>query len=212
MKIIDLTHEICQGMPVFPGTEPPVLLDANTFENSGFREKKISMYSHTGTHIDAPAHMLKEGVSLDRLDISHFMGEAFIFDFSKNNSKQIEIEDLKPYEDKLKHTDFLIIKTGWDQYWGDDKYYEDFPALSLKAAEWLAEFNLKGLGVDSISIDPMSSTDFEVHKILLARNILSIENLTNLDSIKGERFTLSILPLKSRDADGSPVRAVAMEF
>lgn len=211
MKITDLTHIIQCDMPVYPGTEQPIFNKANTIENDGFREAKITMYSHTGTHIDAPAHMLRHGAYLDELDIDKFIGKAAILDFSKDNINLIELESLKPYEEKIKNVEFIILKTGWSKYWGDKKYYEDFPSLTEEAAKWLSEFNLKGIGVDAISIDNINSTQFAVHKTLMAKETIIIENLTNLNSIKSEYFTLSILPLKNKNADGSPVRAVSME-
>jgi arylformamidase len=211
MKITDLTHVIYSDMPVFPGTEGPIFIKANTLEKDGFQEAKITMYSHTGTHIDAPAHMLSNGPSLDNLEIEQFIGKATIIDFSNTNEKLIDINKLKLYEEKIKNVEFIILKTGWSKYWGTKKYFEDFPSLSAEAATWLSQFNLKGIGIDAISIDDMESTTFEVHKILMPKNIIIIENLTNLDSIINEYFILSILPLKNKDADGSPVRAISIE-
>ena len=211
MKVTDLTHIIDSDMPVFPGTEQPILEKANTLEKDGFRESKITMYSHTGTHIDAPAHMLGNGQCLDELNIEHFIGKATILDFSNTKIQLIDIDSLRPYAEKIKNVEFIIIKTGWSKYWGDKKYYEDFPALSEKSAKWLSEFNLKGIGIDAISIDDIKSTTFAVHKILMLKDIIIIENLTNLDSISKEYFILSIMPLKNKDADGSPVRAISIE-
>ena len=211
MKITDLTHTIYPEMPVFPGTEQPIFQKANTLEKDGFREAKITMYSHTGTHIDSPAHMLSNGSYLDDLEIEHFVGKATILDFSNWKFKLIDVDSLKPYEEKIKNVEFIIIKTGWSKYWGDKKYFEEFPSLSEDSAKWLSEFNLKGIGIDAISIDGIESTTFAVHKILMPKNIIIIENLTNLDSIRSEYFILSILPLKNKDADGSPVRAISIE-
>ncbi|MEG1254275.1 cyclase family protein [Clostridium sp.] len=212
MKVTDLTHIIHSSMPVFPGTEQPILKKANTLEKDGFREMKITMYSHTGTHIDAPAHMLSDGLYLDDFNIEQFIGNATIIDFSNINMGFIDVDRLKPYEEKIKNVEFIIIKTGWSKYWGDKKYYEDFPSLSEEAAKWLSEFNLKGIGIDAISIDDMKSTTFAVHKTLMPKNIIIIENLTNLGSINSEYFTLSIMPLKTKNADGSPVRAISIEM
>ena len=211
MKVTDLTHIICSDMPVFPGTEKPIFEKASTLEKDGFQEAKITMYSHTGTHIDAPAHMLSDGPYLNDLDIEHFIGNATILDFSNENMKLIDVGSLKSYEEKIKNVEFIIIKTGWSKYWGHKKYFEDFPSLSEESAQWLSKFNLKGIGIDAISIDDINSTTFAVHKILLPKNIIIIENLTNLDSIKNEYFILSIMPLKNKNADGSPVRAIAIE-
>ncbi|MDF2672312.1 MAG: cyclase family protein [Clostridiales bacterium] len=211
MKITDLTHVINEDMPVFPGTEPPILAKANTLERDGFRETKITMYSHTGTHIDAPAHMMSNGLYLDDFDIEHFIGNATILDFSNEDIKFIDVDSLKPYEEKIKKVDFVIIKTGWSKYWGNKKYYEDFPSLTEEAAMWLTGFNLKGIGIDAISIDNMKTTTFDVHKTLMPKNIIIIENLVNLDAISNEYFILSIMPLKNKNADGSPVRAFSIE-
>ena len=211
MKVTDLSHVIDSNMPVFPGTEQPIFEKANTFDQDGFREAKITFYSHTGTHIDAPAHMLSDGPSLDNLNIEHFIGKAVILDYSNRAYDLIDVASLKLYEDKIKNVEFVIIKTGWSKYWGDTQYYRDFPSLSEESAKWLTGFNLKGIGIDAISIDDIKSITFAVHKLLLAKGIIIIENLTNLDSISKEYFILSVMPLKNKNADGSPVRAISIE-
>jgi len=212
MNVIDLTHFISPEMPVFPGTEGPILKEANTMEKDGFRETKITMYSHTGTHIDAPFHMMEKGLSLDDFPAEKFVGKGVLLDFSNFNCNYIELDMLKTHEDKIRDSEFIILKTGWEKLWGTEEYYGNFPALTEESANWLIKFNLKGIGIDAISIDKMDSEKFEIHKILMKKDIIIIENLTNLSSITGDDFILSILPLKNRNADGSPVRAIAMKF
>lgn len=211
LKVIDLTHIIHEDITVFPGTEKPILKTAYTVEKDGYRETKMTMYSHTGTHVDAPAHMLSQGIYLDDLAIDKFIGKATMLDFSNKNISSIDVEDLKSFEDKINKVEFIIIKTGWSNFWGSERYYEPFPALTSAAAKWLTKFRLKGIGLDTISIDHIKTTEFLVHKTLLQKNILIIENLTNLDCIKNEFFILSAMPLKTKEADGAPVRAVAIE-
>jgi len=211
MKVTDLSHLIYSEMPVFPGTEQPIFQKANTLAKDGFQEAKITMYSHTGTHIDAPAHMLENAPYLDDFELEKFIGKAVILDFSNIKRPLIALESLRPYEEKIKKVEFIILKTGWSQYWGDKKYYEEFPHLSEESALWLSRFDLKGVGIDAISIDSINTITFEVHKVLMANNILIIENLTNLEAITQEYFTLSIMPLKHKQADGSPVRAFSIE-
>lgn len=211
MKVNDLTHIISSNMPVFPGTEQPVLEKVSTIGKDGFRESKITMCSHIGTHVDSTAHMLDDGKYLDELSIENFIGSAIIVDFSNQNKNLIEISDLKLYDEKINQVDFIILKTGWSKYWGQSNYYKGFPSLSEECAKWLSEFNLKGIGIDAISIDSIDSKTFLIHKILMKKNIIIIENLTNLDSIINESFILSIMPLKNKDADGSPVRAISIE-
>jgi len=205
MKIVDLTHLIKEGMPVFPGTEPPLLEAANTLEKDGFREKKLHMYSHTGTHMDAPAHMIADGLTLDQFPASAFFGPAVKVDvrgIEKVERHHLELL-MRP------ETEFLILWTGWDQYWGSESYFGEFPTLSLEAAKWLSGLSLKGIGVDAISIDPMKSVDFEVHLELLSNHLVLIENLRGLDQLP-EHFLFSAMPLKLEDADGSPVRAYGL--
>ncbi len=208
MKVVDLTHIINEDTPVFPGTEKPKLEKVCTMEKDHFREMLITMYSHTGTHMDAPGHMLVDGIFLDDFEVSKFFGKAVIID-CRNIKKDITKENLEKYKDKLDTVDFVLLNTGWDKKWGSDDYFLDFPALTKEAAEYLMEFELKGVGVDSISIDLFTSKTFEVHKTILSNNLVIIENLTNLDKLLDKEFTLSVLPLKLSQADGSPVRAVA---
>lgn len=168
------------------------------------------MYTHTGTHIDVPYHILEKGLTIDKFDIDNFIGKARIIDITNIGSNIIGIKDLKKYETWLKDIDYLILKTGWSKYWGDDKYFRDFPTLSIEAAEWILQFNLKGIGIDAISVDPIEDKLFSVHNILFKKNLIIIENMTNLDEVKNRIFILCCLPLKFKDADGSPVRAVAI--
>ena len=142
MRVVDLTHLIEPSMPVFPGTEPPVLAEANTIARDGFAEKKITMFSHTGTHIDAPAHMLAEAKTLDQYAAQDFYGRAVLADVSANRMEYIGLEQLAGLGESLKHADFLILRTGWAERWGSAAYYEDFPTLTPEAARWALGFGL----------------------------------------------------------------------
>jgi arylformamidase len=206
--ILDLTHTIAEGMPAYPGTEPPTLQQANTLEQDGFAEKHIAMGSHTGTHIDAPAHMLAGAPTLDQLEAGHFVGTACVIDVA--GQAVIERSVLEAQEDLLEGCDFLLFHTGWSQHWGDARYFADFPVLSLDAAQWLAGRGLKGAGFDAISVDPVGSTAFPNHFVFFRAGMICIENLTGLEALVGMRFLFSCLPLKLAEADGSPVRAVAI--
>ena len=209
MKIVDLSYTVSPDMPVYPGTEQPVFIDACSIEETGFREKKITMYSHTGTHIDAPAHLIKDANTLDFLGIEHFHGSALMLDFENDKLKTIDVPSLEPSEKEIETVDFLLIHTGWSKYWGTEKYFSDYPALTLEAANWLSKYQLKGIGLDTISADVSETADYPIHKVLLKQNTIIIENLINLPSLPGANFTFSCFPIKFEDADGSPVRAVA---
>ncbi|MEA1974762.1 MAG: cyclase family protein [Bacillota bacterium] len=180
MEIIDLMYLIKNGMMVYPGTKELVISQSNTIEKDGFKEKVIEFCSHTGTHIQAPSHM--------------------------NINEQDRIGQ---YEQDIEKVDFIIFKTGYEKYWGQDKYFHNYPVLEMKVVKYLMKFKLKGLGFDAISIDPIDS-QFENHNILFNHNMIIIENLCNLDKISKKIFQLYVLPLKIKDADGSPVRAITI--
>lgn len=208
-KIVDLSHVISPDMPVYPGTEQPELITGCTLEEAGFLEKKITMYSHTGTHVDAPAHLLKDAATLDSLTIEHFYGSALMLNFEPEPSSVIEVDDLEFYAKELEKVDFLLLHTGWSKYWGAEKYFSGYPVLSVEAAKWLTDFQLKGVGLETISADPADTVDYPVHKVLLQKNMVIVENLTNLSSLSVSLFEFCCFPLKFIDSDGSPVRAVA---
>ena len=122
----------------------------------------------------------------------------------------IEWEALQRYQDELSESDFVLLRTGWGRYWGASRYFEGFPVLSTNAAKRLSEFGLKGMGVDTLSVDSMDTTDYPVHRILLENRILIIENLANLDRLPEGRFVeLICLPLHITASDGAPTRVVA---
>ncbi|MCL6478439.1 MAG: cyclase family protein [Peptococcaceae bacterium] len=210
MKIIDLSHPISTEMPVYPGTERPVFINACTIEREGFAEKKITLFTHTGTHLDAPAHILPGAETVDLMPARCFYGRAVVLDFTGIRERKIGPADLEPHRRAVEKSEFLLLYTGWSRLWGKEAYFRGFPVLSPEGARWVSRFHLKGVGVDAISVDEVGSTRFPVHKILLQHGLIVIENLTNLEELTGRHFSFCCFPLKINDADGSPVRAVAL--
>lgn len=210
MRIVDLSHHIQADMPVYPGTDPPVIENICTVESCGFYERRLTIWSHTGTHMDAPAHMLADGARLDQLPVDHFVGPACVVDAAEFAGGQVPLEHLQKHRELIAPADFVLLRTGWDAHWGKQAYFSGYPVLSQEAARWLADQDLKGLGMDAISPDLTGPAEQPVHHILFARNMVSIENLTGLDQLPAGGFGFSCLPLKLQDADGSPLRAVAM--
>lgn len=209
MEVIDLSHYISESMPVYPGTEPPAITAACTIAKDGFAEKLLAMYSHTGTHMDAPGHILPGAPTLDLLEIGRFAGPGIVVDVTRVRGR-IEKADLAAYEEGLAKSEFALLRADWSRYWGQAKYFEGYPTLSEDATRWLAGLGLKGIGLDSISIDPVDTVDYPNHKIVFARGMVVVENLDNLAALEGKRFVFVTLPLKLEDCDGSPVRAAAL--
>jgi arylformamidase len=208
-NIIDLTHVINESMPVFPGTPQPRLITEYTVAINGFMETRLDLLSHTGTHMDAPAHMLAQGLTLDRMPVSTFCGNAVCIDVS-GVYDQIELGDLLQTGIDFTHVDFIVLHTDWSRFWGHPLYFVDFPVLTQEAAHYLVGCGLKGIAADSISFDKHDSVSYSVHHILLNANLVLIENLRNTALLpKDKVFWFAALPLNYIQADGSPVRAIA---
>lgn len=212
-KIIDLTHLLNENATVYPDTVGPKFEPVNTVAEHGFAEMQVTMVLHSGTHIDAPCHILANTKTLSDYPVDKFIGPAVVVPCQ--GKKEISLEYLKKFEDKIARVDFILFFTGWQYKWNSEAYYEDCPALTTEAAKWLTTFKLKGIGLDAFSIDSIISANvvtYETlpnHYILLGAEIILIENLTNLDKLPDDIFTFQCLPLNIEHADGSPVRAVA---
>ena len=222
MKIIDLTHTILRkGQPAWPGTEPPKFEVGNRIDVDGFRETLITMFSHTGTHTDAPYHYMLNGTTLEKLPIDMFVGKALVIDATDLKDSESGIIDMKyiePVIEKANQADFLLFKTGWDAYWATDKMFDKWPCPGDDVCNYMLETGKKGIGVEVLSIDPLDddkdplSPEYQYrHKIVLKNNnFIIIENLCNLDQCGNDLFTFINLPLKYEEADGAPSRAIAI--
>lgn len=212
MKIIDLTHTITENMPVYPGTDQPSLKIICNHENDGFKETSLTMASHTGTHMDAPNHIFADRTTLDNLPVEQFIGSALVIDCSDlQQGKKISMDLINAVKEKANQADFLLFFTGWDQYWGTPTYFGNYPYLTEEVADYLIQSKKKGVGLDVISIDSMSDANLTIHKKVLADNdVIIVENLTRLGEIGDGLFTFCALPIKFKNADGAPVRAVAI--
>jgi kynurenine formamidase len=211
MKVIDLTHMIESTMPVYPGTEPPMFEPANTYEKDGFKETKITMFTHTGTHMDPPAHLYQGRTTLDAFSADQFIGKALVINCtSLNEGEPITMQQLAPYKKKAEEADFLLFYLGWDKRWGTASYFGDYPCLDDSVMAYILAGNYKGIGFDVIGLDPISDENLTRHKrLFLEKDIINIENLCNLGLCGDELFWFSCFPLKLANCDGSPIRAVA---
>ena len=210
MRFIDLSHPIRENMPLYPGTPPVRIGQLRRIETDGYREKQITFTTHTGTHVDAPAHILKNGKTLDQLPLSKFYGKGIVLDVRAFKGQLIPAEFLQA-QNSWQSAEFVLFFTGFSAHWGRDAYFKDFPVLSLAAADLLInKEKLKGVGFDAISPDTMVSTDLPVHHKFLSAEKLIVENLNNLSLLLDKEFDLNLFPLPVPDADGLPVRAVAL--
>ncbi len=208
--IIDLSHTIKKEMPVYPGSSQPELVDLDLFDEHGVYVQEFTLQGHIGTHIDVPAHLFKNGKTTASKEISSFVGTAQVVDCTNYDSnKFIGLEILNELS-VAELPDFILLYTGWDKKWGTKYYFENYPTLSEDLISALANSTIKGIGLDTISLDLIEASDLPNHKKILGSDKIIIENLTNLQELSGEKFLFSCLPLKLFNGDGSPVRAVGM--
>lgn len=210
MKYLDLTRKIEQGCPVFPGSPNVKLSQAAEMTQDGYRETLLHFGSHTGTHMDAPAHVMQEGRFLDSYPTDRFFGKGIMLDVRGFAKNEISVSHLLLQDEGIKKADYLLFYTGWQQRWGSKEYFEDYPTLSLEAAQYIGEQKKRGIGFDAPSPDPVKSSALPIHHLLLKQDVLLIENLCHLDLLPNTLFTITLLPLLFAYADGAPVRVVAL--
>lgn len=157
MKVIDLTHTIKENMPVYPGTDTPKLMPANTYEKDGFKETLMQMYTHTGTHMDPPAHLYAGRTTLDQFSPEQFIGKALVIDCRDlNEGEPITMERIRIYGSKADEADFLLFNLGWDKRWGKETYFGDYACINDEVLDHIIAGNYKGIGFDVIGLDPIA--------------------------------------------------------
>jgi len=211
MKIIDLTREIDVTTQVFPLYPKVSIVKLYRHETHGFEAELMIFVTHTSTHVDAPRHFIKDGLSIDKFPFDKFITNAYCISITEVRDINRKILEQKLQEVGFEKGSSLLIYTGWSKYYGTDKYLSsDSPGLTEDAAQLLIDYNVPIVGIDTSSIDPGYSIDFKAHKILLSNNVFIIENLTNLEQLINKKFKLVVTPLKIVNASASPARVFAI--
>jgi kynurenine formamidase len=225
-KVVDLTHELAQGMPDFHGDEHAFKYQQTySIAKDGYANGTFSMPEHLGTHIDAPSHFMQGGTSIDKIPAAKLILPCVVIDVRK------EVEDDPDYcltLDKVKAFEknseipggaAVLLLTGWSKRWDNPVSYRNldkngtmhFPGFSFEAAEYLAnQKHASCLGIDTLSLDPGNSAKFPVHNHELPRGLFFIENLTALDKIPAQGALIICAPLRIKDGTGSPARILAV--
>lgn len=218
MPTYDLSHRLEDGMPVYPGDPPVEIEPTATVEADGYRTTGLSIDTHAGTHVDAPAHLVPDGRALEEYPLETFRFTTRVVDCRPLEAREpidARILEATLGTDDEDEPDVLLVRTGWETHWGTDRYV-DHPYLTADAAAWLLEHEYH-LGIDAPNVDPTPTPaaradepdGYPVHHALLGDGRLLLENLCGLAAVP-ETFELHAYPLKLGDADGSPVRAVAV--
>jgi len=212
MKVIDLTLTVSNKIPTFPGSPQPNFIPWENIKEDGYNLELLFLSSHTGTHMDAPHHFLEKGTKIHEISLKKLVSEAVLIKSKKNGGQSITKTDIQKFEKKHGKIDgfsSVIFLTGWQRNLQKKYYFTNNPGLSVSAAKYLASKKISLVGIDSPSIDVGTDSKFSVHQIFAKKGILIVENLANLDKIKSPKFHLVVLPLKLKNATGSPVRAIA---
>jgi kynurenine formamidase len=225
-KIIDLSQEIYQEMPVYPGHLKTVVWTHISHEEcqrqlgTGFsyETRGIMFCDHGPTHIDAVSHLSRAtgAPSVDQIPLGNCITSAICLDVSdipqktQFGRKKIE-QELKRWNLDIRKGDTILFYTAqYDRYYGKPEYMTDYPGLDREATEYIIDQGCVNFGVDSASPDMWYDKTYPCHTVCSERSITHVENLCNLDKLVGKRFTFIGLPLKIRKGTGSPLRPVAI--
>jgi kynurenine formamidase len=211
-KIVDLSHDLTANTPVYPGDPLPSFSVATTVDNEGYNLFTVVLGSQTGSHVDAPYHFSNQGATVEKMDLKYFLGNGLIIDVTHKKKKQeITLEEIRKHEKALESADIVLLKTNWYKKAGTEEFY-DHPFLSKAGGEYLLSKGIRTVGIDAINLDNTGGTEFPIHDMYSEAGGIIAENLANLDSVDFESPFIIFLPLKLAGCDGSPVRAVAVDF
>ncbi|MHB9071072.1 MAG: cyclase family protein [Sedimentisphaerales bacterium] len=218
-KLIDLTLPIHEGMLTTPVPWHPVVeitvLGRHEFE--GRATRKVVLGSHTGTHMDAPYHFVKEGLTIDQIPLNVLFNQAAVLKMAnKGPFTKTTADDIRSCNVEIKRGCGVILNTGWYKKWMQREYYSSWPCLTMDACEYLAEKGVSLVGLDTPSPDdPKDKIAFgeisPLHYFFLSRQIVLVEFLTNLDEISKSTIDLIAAPLKVQGSDGFCARVIAVE-
>ena len=162
--------------------------------------------------MDSPSHLFEQRTTLDSFSVEQFVGKGLVIDCTDlQEGQKITMKYIEHVKEKADQAQFILFYTGWDSRWGTSSYFGEYPYITQEVAQYLIQSKKKGVGLDVISIDPISDENLTIHKKLLAENdIVIIENLTCLGKIGNKLFTLCALSIKYANSDGAPIRAIAI--
>ncbi|MRR59301.1 MAG: cyclase family protein [Deltaproteobacteria bacterium] len=207
MHIFDISVPLAEGLPTWPGDpclsrEPVLQLE----KGDGARVSRISLGDHSGTHLDAPAHMLENGATLDEIPLSLLMGRALVADL--RGCAGIGLPELAGLP--LAGEERLLLRTDNSALWANPQFCPDFIALTAEGAEYLVSKGVRLVGIDYLSIESFHG-DGSVHRTLLGNGVVILEGL-DLSRVSAGLYELVCLPLRISGGAGAPARAVLRQF
>ncbi|TML74040.1 MAG: cyclase family protein [Actinobacteria bacterium] len=209
MRIVDLSQHYEDGMPIFPGLPDPSFRPIAKVEDDGYAMSEYHLVNHIGTHVDAPAHQIAGGDTLDEIQLDRLVTEAVTLDVSDRRPGPLPREELEPHLAKIRPGDIVFLYSDNGRNWGSEAYWTGWSYPDAAAAQALIERGISAIGFDGPSADPVDTTTYDLHRVWLGAGRMIIENATNLDQLP-ERSSVVVAPLKVRDANGAPARIFAL--
>lgn len=206
MDLLDITTLIHNDMPVFPGDAPPRVTPLGDHARGDrWVTSRLELNSHTGTHLDAPLHLIEGGATVDSLDLNVLIGPAYVLDLLsvEETITARELEGANLPRDARR----VLLKTRNGALWREPGFQTDFVALSGAGARWLVSRGVQLVALDYLSADRYQASDAPAHHALLGAGVIIVEGV-RLEVIEPGWYQLICLPLRLQGADGAPVRAV----
>ncbi len=224
-RLVDLSHEYREDFPLFPGATPTTRQTVVTVEQDGFYGQRWSLWEHTCTHMDVPAHFVAGGRTSPEMKLNELVAPLAVVDIESRAEREPDTvvmpDDLVRFErrhGRIPRGAVVAMHSGWESRAGSEAAYRNtdsggvmrFPGFSKEAVEWLlSRRRIRGIGVDTMSLDPGSSTTFDAHLTILGADRYGVENLRNLKSVPARGSTIYLGLIPWREGSGGPCRAFA---
>src|SRR5438309_3345853 len=196
-------------MPVFPGLPQPSFEPIAKVEEDGYAMSEYHLLNHIGTHVDAPAHQIAGGDTLDEIGLERLVTEAVTLDVSQREPGPLPLAELEPQLGKIRAGDIVFLHSDNARNYGSEAYWTGWSYPDAEAARALIERGISAIGFDGPSCDPVDTTTFDLHRVWLGAGRMVIENVANLDQLP-ERAQLVVAPMKVAAANGAPARIFAL--
>ena len=209
MKIYDITLPISETIPVWPGQPSIQIEPLSTVSKDGSAVSRLSFSSHTGTHVDAPAHFVEGGDTVDEIGPDKLIGLCRVLDFTwLKPGEGISDSHLEQYD--IVAGERILLKTVNSQLLHNESFTSEYVHVSLEGASYLAQKGIALVGMDYLGIEKKGSPGHPVHTELLKKGIVIVEGI-DLENVSAGEYELICLPLKIVGCDGSPARALLIK-
>jgi len=209
MRVVDLTQSMTNGMPVMEGITPPTFRDLAEVAADGYAMSQYTFVNHTGTHVDAPAHQIAGGATLDDIPLDRLVTEALTIDLTTHQPGPVGLDVLGRFLPEVRPNDIVLLRSGNAANWGTAAYWSGWCYPDAAAAAAIVQAGVSGVGFDGPSADPVDSVDYELHHVWLAGGVIILENLAAMDQLPA-RCPIVVAPLKVSGANGGPARVLAL--